>query len=32
MNEKKLILKYKLESACLSDTPYLKFLFELVEL
>lgn len=32
MNEKKLILKYKLESACLSDTLYFKFLFELVEL
>lgn len=32
MNEKKLILKYKLESACLSDTSLLQILFELVEL
>lgn len=29
MNEKKLILKYKLESVCLSDTPYFKFYLSL---
>lgn len=29
MNEKKLILKYKLENACLSDTPYFKFYLSL---
>lgn len=29
MNEKKLILKYKLESAYVSDTSYFRFYFSL---
>lgn len=29
MNEKKLILKYKVESACLSDTSYFEFYLSL---